>query len=293
MGGIKMSNELIVQDNNSVIVRAEIDSMIATANAYPRDVEKAIEQAIQLATMNEEIAASCFYALPRKDKDGNKIEVKGKSIRLAEIMMSCWKHLHAATRIIEVSEKHITTAGVCWDLQQNVKVEMPDKVSIWFGEKGGKGGYRANNDMQIMLSKASCSKALRNAIFRVISPAFADIVYNAAMKKAVGDTKTVNAKLNVVIDKLVKMGVNKEEMLEYFGHKNLMEFTADDLQSLIGIGTALKEGMIKPEEVFSVEKTVDESASDKINDLIASKKAPKLEQPVNAETGEIEGNYAS
>lgn len=279
-------SELIVQDNG-VIAKAEIDTMIATAKSYPRNVTAAIEEAIVLATLSEEIAASCFYVLPRKDKDGNKVEVKGASIRLAEIMAGAWGNIHAATRIVEVGEKHITTEGVCWDLEKNVKITMPDKVSIWFGEKGGKGGYRANNDMQVMLTKASCSKALRNAIFRVISKSFVDAVYHKAMERAVGDNKALSTKITTVVNKLVKMGINKEELMEYFGHSNLMDFTAEDLMSLIGIGTALKEGMIKPEEVFSKEKAPTESASEKLNDLIQSKQAPRIDTHVDSSTGEV------
>lgn len=280
-------SELIVQDNNTIIARAEIDSMVATAKAYPRDMKRSIENAISLVTMDEETAQSCFYVLPRKGKDGTKIEIKGASIRLAEILFSQWGNIHVATRIVEVGERHITTAAVCWDLEQNNRVEMADRVSIWFGAKNGSGGYRANDDMQVMLTKASCSKALRNAIFRVIPKALIDRVYAKAMEFAIGDVKTITSKLNSVVNRLVKLGINKDEMFEYFGHTNLNEFTSDDLASLMGIGVALKEGMLKPEEVFKEEKALDESASDKLNDLIASKNAPKLESPINAETGEV------
>ena len=282
-----MSELLSTPDNNQVLAKAEIDTMISTAKAYPRNEFEAISKAIQLATMDEETAQSCFYALPRKDKDNNKIEIKGASIRLAEIIMSVWGNIHAATRIVEVAEKHITTAGVCWDLEKNVRIEMPDKVSIWFGEKGGRGGYRANNDMQVMLTKASCSKALRNAIFRVIPKALVDRVYAKAVEAAIGDTKTIASKVRKVVDKLVKMGINQEEMLEYFGHSKLDDFTAEDLQSLMGIGTALKEKMIKPEEVFMIEKQPQESAANTLNTMIASKQAPKIESSIDSETGEV------
>lgn len=280
-------SELLVQQDNGVIAKAEIDTMISTAKAYPRTVAKCIEEAVALATISEEVAASCIYALPRKDKDGNRIEIKGESVRLAEIMLSCWGNMHAATRIVEVAEKHITTEGVCWDLEKNVKVTMPDKVSIWFGEKGGKGGYRANNDMQVMLSKASCAKSFRNAVFKAIPKTFVQMVYQEAIKKAIGDVKTLSSKVTNVVNKLVKMGLNKEEMMNYFGHTKLEEFTTDDYAALIGIGTALKDKMIKPEEVFASEKLDNESASDRLNDLISSKQAPKLEASVNAETGEV------
>ncbi len=282
-----MSNELMIQQTNSMVIKAELDTQITTANAYPRDEFAAIEKAIKLATLDEETAQGCFYALPRKDKDGNKIAIEGDSIRLAEIVRCAWKHMHTQTRIVEVAEKHITTEAVCWDLQNNNKHIATDRISIWFGEKNGKGGYRANNDMQIMLAKASQAKSLRNAIFQVVPKALVKAVSTATKKFAIGDSKTLNSNVTKLVDKLVKMGINKEEMLTYYGYSHLNEITPDDYKVLIGLGTSLKDGMIKPDEVFSVEKNNNESASDKLNDLIASKQAPKLEESVNALTGEV------
>jgi len=284
-------SELIVQDNtNTIIARAELDTQIATANAYPRDEIVCIEKAIKLVTIDEETAQGCFYALPRKDKDGNRITIEGDSIRLAEIIRCVWRHMHTQTRIIEVAEKYITTEAVCWDLQNNNKHIATDRITIWFGEKNGKGGYRANNDMQIMLAKASQAKALRNAIFQVVPKALVKMVSSAARKFSLGDVKNLHGKINAVVNKLVKMGINKEQMLEYFGHTKIDDFTQEDLGALLGIGTALKEGMIKPEEVFAVEKAPTESASDTLNTLLATKQAPKIESSVNATTGEVESD---
>ena len=281
-------SDLIVQQNTSVVVKAELDTMIATANAYPRDEISAIDKATKLATLDEETAAGCFYALPRKDKDGNKITIEGDSIRLAEIIRCSWKHMHTQTRIVEVAEKHITTEAVCWDLQNNNKHIANDRISIWFGEKNGKGGYRANNDMQIMLAKASQAKALRNAIFQVVPKALVKVVSTATKKFALGDNnKTIISKVIEVTGKLIKMGLNQEEMLNYFGYQSLHDFTRNDLLSLIGIGTALKDGMIKPEDVFNTEKAPEESAFDKLNDLLASKQSQKAENNINQDTGEI------
>ena len=284
-----MSDELIVQENKitEIIARVELDTMISTANAYPRDEIKSIEKAIKMATIDEETAQGCFYALPRKDKDGNKITIEGDSIRLAEIIRCSWKHMHTQTKVVVVSEKYIETEAVAWDLENNNKHISNDRISIWFGEKNGKGGYRANNDMQIMLAKASQAKALRNAIFQVVPKSLVKVVGNAARKYSIGDSKNLSSKLTTVVNKLVKMGLNKEQMFEYFDHSKIDDFTAEDLQSLIGIGTALKDGMIKPEEVFSIEKNTNESASDKLNELIAVKKSPKIESYINSNTGEV------
>lgn len=280
-------SELIIQDNNALALKAELDTQIATAKAYPRDVKRSIDEATTLATIDEDTAQGCFYALPRKDKDGNKITIEGESIRLAEIIRCSWGHMHTQTRIVEVAEKHITTEAVAWDLQSNNKHIATDRISIWFGEKSGKGGYRANNDMQIMLAKASQAKALRNAIFQVVPKGLVKVVSAATKKFALGGSENLTVKVTKAVNKLVKMGLNKEEMLAYFEKQSLNDFTEDDYLAIIGIGTALKEGLIKPEEVFLSEKLETESASDKLNDLIASKQAPKLDNQVNASTGEV------
>lgn len=283
-----MSNELMIQDSG-VTVRAEIDLMISTAKAYPRDVKQCIEYAGMLATMDEETAQSCFYVLPRKDKDGVRVEIKGPSIRLAEIMANAWGNLHAATRIVENDGKHITAEGVAWDLQSNVKMAMQNKVSIIFGQKGGKGGYTANADMQTMLSNAASAKALRNAIFKVIPKALVNRVYEKAMVASVGDTKSASilTKVTEVFAKLGKMGIDKERILQYYERPTLNDITADDLRSLIGVGTAIKDKMISIDEVFSMAKEENTSASDHVNALLADKAKPRLTNVADPQTGEI------
>lgn len=61
--------------------RAEVDQKIATARAYPRQVTKAIQNIMTLATLDEETAEECSYALPRGKKP-----IVGPSARFAEIV---------------------------------------------------------------------------------------------------------------------------------------------------------------------------------------------------------------
>lgn len=276
-----MSQELVVS-NMGIIARAELDCQIATAKAYPRNPAQCIEYAIQLATMDEATAQSCFYCLPRKDKDGTRKEIRGASIRLAEIVANAWTNIHAGTRIIENDGRFITAEGVAHDLQANVKISMQNKVSIRFGEKDGKGGYTANADMQTVLSNAASAKALRNAIFKVVPKALVDRVLEKAMSFSIGDQKTINTKVSEIFDKLTKMGIDQTKILAYYGRTSIAEITSEDFKSLIGVGTAIKEGHIKIDEVFDFEKEGSSgmSAAEKISNLIHSKK-------VNPETGEI------
>jgi hypothetical protein len=270
-------SELIIKDTG-VIARAELDVQISTAKAYPRDLNRTMNFAEQLATMDEETAQSCFYCLPRKEKDGSKKEIRGASIRLAEIMANAWGNIHAGTRIIENDGRHITAEGIAWDLENNVKISMQNKISIRFGEKDGKGGYTANNDMQTVLSNAASAKALRNAIFKVVPKALVDRILQKAMTFAVGDQKTINTKVNEIVDKLVKMGINKELILEYYECKSIGDITPDIFRQLIGVGTAIKEGHIKVDEVFKSEKDAQDNltANDRINLLLAHKNTGEI-----------------
>ena len=62
------------------LARAEVDQQVATARAMPRSISKAIQNINTLATLDEESAQECIYALPRGGKP-----IKGPSVRLAEI----------------------------------------------------------------------------------------------------------------------------------------------------------------------------------------------------------------
>ena len=273
-----MSQELMISDTG-ILARAELDMQISTAKAYPRNISQCVDNAEALATMDESTAQSCFYCLPRKDKEGNKKEMTSASIRLAEIVASSWGNLHAATRIVENDGRHITSEACAWDLEKNVKITVQSKVSIWFGEKNGKGGYQANSDMQTVLSNAASAKALRNAIFKVVPKALVDRVLAKAMRY-IPDHVAVNVngvnpdRVKELVNKLTGMGVNLEKMLAYYEIKDVLDINQEIFTSLKGVGTAIKEGHIKSADVFSDEKDPESNltAAQTVNNLLNEKK---------------------
>ena len=44
--------------------KAVIDTQIATAKAYPRNLKRAIENSVVIVTMDYETASTCTYSLP-------------------------------------------------------------------------------------------------------------------------------------------------------------------------------------------------------------------------------------
>lgn len=259
--------ELIIKDSG-VLARAELDIQISTAKAYPRDEQKAVEKAINRVTMTREVAESCIYCLIRKGKDGNT-EIKGGSIRLAEIMATCWGNLHNAVRIVENDGKFITAQGMSWDLESNVKMPAEVKRKIT-----GKDGRTFSEDMQGITANAACSIALRNAIFRSIGKAIVDIVYDAAVKHAVGDQKTFSSRRQEIFNRFNKMGIETQKIFDFFGKASLEEFDQDDIVDLIGIGTAIKEGTLKIDKAFSKDIYEEIDTEDKLKSLMEYEQEP-------------------
>ena len=112
-----MANEIIEvkqAEMLQVINRSEIDMQISTAKQYPRDVFQSLNRIKTIATLDNETAADCFYALSRQ---GQRIE--GVSVRLAEIIASAWGNLRVQTRIVGNDGKTVTAQGVCHDLDRS------------------------------------------------------------------------------------------------------------------------------------------------------------------------------
>ena len=220
--------------------RGEIDVQIATAKRFPRSVSKCIKEALTLATMSEEVAEQCFYAVPR---DGKTVE--GPSARLAEILASCWGHMRSEARISEETETHVVARGTSWDLERNVAVAFEVRRRIT-----KKDGKRYNDDMITTASNAANSIAYRNTVFRVIPKAFWEPIYRAARKAAIGDVKTIVNRRAEMIAYFAKMGVTEARVLHSIGVAGVDDIGLDQLATLKGIAQALRDNEARVDDVF-------------------------------------------
>jgi hypothetical protein len=257
-------NDLIPAESNQMMVtRAELDSSISTAKAYPRDPRKSYAEALDMATIDQETAESCFYCLARRGAGGEKTEIKGPSVRLAEIMAYAWGNLHAATRIVGNDGKHITVEAVAIDLEKNLRISQEVKRSI-----KTKSGATYGPDMQQVTAMAASSVALRNALFKVIPKSFVNQIYAECVKRAIGDTQSLNTRRQKAVAYFAKHHIEKERIFKYLEIKALDEITAEHLELLIGISNALKDGMVTPENAFPDTESGGESKADEVNALL-------------------------
>jgi hypothetical protein len=258
---IKPMEELqITQISSAEVVynqdRAMIDTQIATAKAYPRDLTRAINNAIATVSLDEETAQTCHYSLPRSGK-----QISGPSVHLAKIMAQTWGNLRAEAKVIDIGKTQITSQAICFDLETNLAVKVEVKRSIM--TRTG----RMNDDMITVTGNAANAIALRNAIYAVIPKGAVDKVYRAAKDVMTGDISSEQkliAKRSQVLE-LFKSAykVSEDDVLRLLGKAAIDHIDRDDLVTLSGINQALKDGDASVESVFRGEAVAQKSNDEK------------------------------
>jgi len=262
--------------------RSEIDCQITTARAYPRSIKAFKRKAMELATLDEETAASMFYVLPRA---GKKIE--GPSIRLAEVVGSAFGNLRYSARIVKEEREFITAQGTCHDLESNnaASVEVRRRIT-------NKSGARFNADMIQTTGNAACSIALREAIFKIVPRAIFKDVYEQSRLCSVGKANSFNESRHKAFDWFKKAGATESMLLAFLGRPGIDDVTIDDLITLRGLVTSIKEGEITIEDALRPEGTADskssKTATSDLTDKLSIKKTAAKEpatEPTNANEG--------
>jgi len=260
----------IMQVDTNVIYqqdRAQIDIQISTAKAYPRNIKRATENAVAIATMDLETAYTCGYSLPRGGKP-----ITGPSVHAARIIVQQWGNMRVEAKVIGRDDTTVTSQAIAFDLENNLAVKVEVKRSIM--TRTG----RMTEDMIVVTGNAANSIAFRNAVFNVVPKSVTDKVYRSAMGLITGDIsdkdKLIKKRKKVFDGFIQTYGVNEKEVLSAVGKAAIDHITGDDLVVLIGIGQAIKDGDTTVEDAFKGQKnttkvTVKEKSEEKENDRIA------------------------
>ncbi len=256
----------------AVVDRAAIDVQVATAKQYPRSVDKALKEALTLATLDEDTAASMFYALPRGGKT-----IEGPSARLAEVMTYAWGNLRADADIVAEDRTHITAMGTCFDVERNIAVRVRVKRRIT-----DRHGRRYNEDMIGVTANAAISIALRNAVFKVVPMAFVRRIYSEARRASLGEAGTIAQKRQKALEWFANAGVKDAQVFDVLGVKGLDDIGENELITLRGFVTALKDGETTIEQVFRRHDVSD--GAGELNDALEEK--PVAGEPTQGPVGD-------
>lgn len=256
---IQLSPDIVYQQD-----KAQIDIQISTAKAYPRNIKKASDNAVAIATIDLATADRCNYSLPRGGKP-----ITGPSIHLAKILAQCWGNMRVEAKVVDIGERQITSESVAFDLENNLAIKTQVKRSIMYNEtkwdesqkKMVRTGrmLRMNDDMITVTGNAANSISMRNAILSVIPRGIVDKAYNAAKRMITGDLSDADkliAKRKAVFDGFRDTyGVSEKEVLQAIGKAAIEHVTPDDIVVLIGIGTAIKDGDTTVDQAFKGKNT--------------------------------------
>ena len=260
--------EIITAESGTlaILTKSEIDTQIATAHKFPRSIKKFRDEAMEMVTLTERIAEECMYALPR---DGKTIE--GPSARFAEIIASAWGNCRAGARVVGEEADFVVAQGVFHDLERNVAITYEIKRRIV-----DKYNRRYKPDMIGVTANAACSIGLRNAVLKGIPKAFWADMYDAARKTAIGDAKTLTNKRTDMFAYFQKLGANAEMICATLGVSGVEDIGLEELATLKGVATAIKEGDTTVEQAFSI--PVREEKTGKgvqgLKDALAKKEEP-------------------
>ena len=248
------------QDQNVIqidaVERANVDSQVATAKQYPRDLARSVNNSIAMATMDAATAQSCGYALPRGGKP-----ITGPSVHLAKLIVSNWGNMRAEAKVVQITDKQVISRGTCWDLENNVATAFEVRRSIV-----GKNGKRFSDDMITVTGNAANSIAYRNAVFSVIPKAIIDKVYQAAQHYITGDLsdeeKLVSRRKKCIDFFKSEYGITEDEVVMLCGKQTVNQIKADQIALLLGITQSLKDGdttvedLMKPYRAEENKKTI-------------------------------------
>lgn len=242
--------EVVEPSALEAISRAEVDIAIDRALRRPRELSKVKQKMMSFATLDEETAQACFYSLPR----GNKV-IQGPSVRLAEIAVSCFTNLRAGSRIISTVTQgdtpHVVVQAVAMDLENNVSVSIEKRRRI----TKKKNREKIDED-DINLAANACSAiAFRDSVFKIVPLALIKPVFEAARKVAIGDARTLADRRAKCIDAFGKMGIDKTRVLARVEKAAIESIDLADIELLIGLYNAIKEGDVQLDDAFPTATT--------------------------------------
>lgn len=240
-----------------LITKAEIDNQIATAKAFPRSLQEFMENALSMATLTEDIAQSCVYALPRQGK-----VIEGPSVRLAEIIVSSYGNIRAGARVVDNDGKTVTSQGICHDLERNTCITIETKKRIT-----DKNGKTYTEDMQVVTGNAASSIAFRNAVLKTVPAALVTSIYEKVKEVARGTAQTLLERRTKAVQYFLEQGVKEAQICEALDIKKVGDIDLDKLSILSGMRSALKNGEATLKDMFEKESPVTKKEFPEFNEM--------------------------
>lgn len=251
-------NALVEQNNQNLGIAevesrqlSEIKGKIFIAKQFPRDEERAI-QAILRECQSKRLAECAEYVFSRGTS-----EVRGASIRLAEVVARHWGNFDCGITEIEQRDGESTVKAYAWDLESNYRDEKIFTVSHIRETKKGK--YKLEDSRDIYEKVANDGARRKRACILAVIPGYIfDMALEACEKtlndsiKGEKDISEIREQMFVAF-KTIKDDVTKEQLAGKVGKEDFDTIDALDIVKLRNLFNAIKDGFVKPSIAFGEE----------------------------------------
>lgn len=236
---------------------AKIQGQVFMAKQFPRDEVMAMSR-IMAACKRPALAQAATYSYPRGGQT-----VTGPSIRLAEVIMQNWGNSDFGfTELQRIPGegknpgKSIVEA-YAWDLETNTRRTTTFEVTHIRDTKQGPKPLTEERDIYEMIANQA-SRRMRGCILQLVPGDIVDAALeecNSTLKNEMADPNKLKGNIAKVIKGFASMEVTESMLVKYLKDKRSTQWTAEDLQELIKIGTAIKDGHSTPADYFEAART--------------------------------------
>ena len=252
-------NTALAAPQAAVIAGGEVESQIATARRYPRDVRQFVEEVRTTATIDDETALGCLYFKPRAGKF-----VEGASIRLAEIAIAAYGNIKIGSRVLEMDQRgeFVLVEAIGWDLEKNIQFSSQCRRQVYRAGKGLDWDSAVN---------AAASIAIRNVAFRVIPKGLLRTTMNDVRQMVLGSAKDLADLRDRALTFLKTHGVSQLDVERFLGDgepKPLPKWTSEDVMVIRSVIENVRNGERTFEETFKGKKPDAKSnAGERVKDI--------------------------
>ena len=226
------------------IVQTKVPYQTAIAVQKPRNLDtivKRIERECEYA------GQSFYYSWEIQGKTG-KARVEGGSIGLAAALVREWGNCATPVVLEENEDSWILTVTFI-DMETGSNIQ---RIYKYKKDRVIPGRYEASRS-EDMAFQAAQSRAIRNVILmampRWLVDKAIDLAKQCEIKKI--DYEGIATAADKAVKFLAGYGITEQQIIEKLG-KSKSEWVSEDIANLRGVAQALKDGQIRPEEIFSV-----------------------------------------
>jgi hypothetical protein len=239
----------------TAIRRAELDRQGETARKHTRSVTAFMRTLTEYATLNPDVAAECFYLIPR---GGTK--VFGPTVRFAELALLAWGNLDVGVTLITVDAEAAVLEGRATDHETNTSTSLPLRRPVQSGDLSRPPRWaksaaevlkwregRIRDAMQLSVSSGS-AMAKRNVILSIIPRAFWRGPLLAAQRASTGKG-TLDQQRKGMLDRCHAAGLPPDQVYRAVGVGGIHDLKIDHLRELASMLAQLRGGEITVADV--------------------------------------------